>query len=177
MIAKDLDMKRVILLFAIVASVVFSTAVSCSEYLWNIRKVVEFEVDGVRYSGLSNEQLESESESIYGIDIDNTSFYYSLVERVVSEAGDSAYFSIKIWFYEPFEVGKEYKLKPGSNHHRCSFEDYDQVGGSIMFTQHAVSGNGGGVSGIFNFVLENEETGDVINVTNGSFEKFWTMVP
>ena len=171
-------MKRVVLLFAIVVSVVFSTAMSCTRYLWDVRKLVEFEVDGVRYSGSSNEQLESESEMTYGIDIDvdNTSFYYSLVERVVSEAGDSAYFSIKILFYEPFEVGKEYKLRPGSNDHRCSFEDYDQVGGSIMFTQHAVSGNGGGVSGIFNFVLENEETGDVINVTDGSFEDFWTVV-
>ena len=167
-------MKKVILLFAIVASVVFSTAVSCYEYLWNVREVVEFEVDGVRYSGSDNFKTGSQGDSAYSIHIDSTSFYYSLVVRVVSEAGDSASFSIVMSSDEPFEVGKEYKVKPGSNDYRCSFEDYDQVGGSIMFTQHAVSGNGGGVSGIFNFVLENEETGDVINVTNGTFEDFWT---
>jgi hypothetical protein len=101
-------------------------------------------------------------------------FYVTISRTVSSDKGDTVDVFIRIREPGDLEIGKKYILSPeNSNKTGIHFYmdnteyRYNLTDGQLVFTQFIV---GEYISGEFEFTASEKNSGDIIHITNGTFE-------
>ena len=159
-------MKRLAHFFAVLALVLLSAG--CLEKDDALR--VEARIDGVLYSCPS---FSYDTYFPFYLAESDTAFKFSFSRYVTSDSGRKAYLVVRINEDEPFELNKRYYLEgsslEGGNYALLDWT-YESVEGYVVFVSHADAEGMSYMTGRFEFIAADDETGETVSVTDGLFE-------
>ena len=179
----------------IILSAVFCMLTSCEKMVMKKNKsYVTAEIDGVTYkSPVMDDWSFKISSSDQLLDREDDSFHLEIDHTMTSEKGERVQLNIRVKEGEALELGEEYSLP--SDHADLKFfsngkitvsdgdlERYYYATDGWMLIESVESLRDDGkapyvVNGSFEFTAKEEFSGDVINVSNGTFHRTFFTSP